>query len=198
MKEIPTIETERLILRPFSIADATEVMRLAGDRAIADTTTNIPHPYKEGMADQWISKHAETFENDRGIAWAITRKADSALLGAISLMGMVKGHQAELGYWIGKPYWKKGYCTEAGRAVLRYAFRELELCRVHASHFTRNPASGRVMQKIGMRHEGCRRQHVKKWDKTEDLELYGVLKHEWEKSANKASEPTSLRSEVQR
>lgn len=180
MKKIPIIETARLILRPFDIADAAEVMRLAGDRAIADTTANIPHPYKEGMAEQWIAKHAEIFEKDQGITWAVTRREDGALLGAISLMGMIKGHQAELGYWIGKPYWKEGYCTEAGRAVLRYAFQEVALCRVHASHFTRNPASGRVMQKIGMRHEGCRRRHVMKWGKTDDQELYGILKDEWE------------------
>lgn len=176
MKEIPILETERLILRPFGNADAADVMRLAGDRAIADTTMNIPHPYKEGMAEEWISTHQEVFGKDQGVTFAITRKLDGALVGAIGLMGMVKGHQAELGYWIGKPYWKQGYCTEAGRILLRYAFSDLGLMRVHACHLTRNPASGRVMQKLGMLKEGCRRQHVKKWDKLEDIELYGVLK----------------------
>jgi [ribosomal protein S5]-alanine N-acetyltransferase len=109
-------------------------------------------------------------------------------------MGMEKGNQAELGYWIGKPYWGHGYCTEAAQAVLRYAFSDLAPVRVHASHFTRNPASGRVMQKIGMRHEGCRRQHVKKWDKTEDLEVYGILKLEWETAANRTVVRASLRA----
>lgn len=193
MKEIPQLETERLILRPFGIADAAEVMRLAGDRAVADTTSNIPHPYKEGMAEEWISKHQESFDMDQGVTLAITRKADGVLIGAISLMGMTKGHQAELGYWIGKPHWNKGYCTEAARVILQYAFCDLALIRVHSCHFGRNPASGRVMQKIGMRREGRRRQHVRKWDKTEDLELYGVLKQEWETVANQAmGDGTSL------
>lgn len=183
-KEIPTLETPRLILQPFEEKDAADVMRLAGDRAIADTTTNIPYPYEEGMAEEWISKHQDEFDKDRGVTFAITRKSDGALLGAIGLMGMVKGHQAELGYWIGKPYWNLGYCTEAAAALLRYAFCELTLLRVHSCHLLRNPASGRVMQKIGMRHEGCRRQHVMKWDKAEDLELYGILKSEWEATAN--------------
>jgi RimJ/RimL family protein N-acetyltransferase len=187
MKQIPRLETERLVLRPFGNSDAAEVMRLAGERAIADTTANIPHPYKEGMAEEWISKHQETFDRDEGVAFAITRKHDDVLVGAISLMGMEKGHQAELGYWIGKPYWGHGYCTEAARAVLRYAFSDLALARVHASHFAQNPASGRVMQKIGMRHEGCRRQHVKKWDQMEDLDVYGILKPEWETAANQAA-----------
>jgi ribosomal-protein-alanine N-acetyltransferase len=194
MKEIPRLETERLILRPFGRADAAEVMRLAGDRAVADTTLNIPHPYKEGMAEDWISKHQECCEKDQGATWAITRKLDGALVGAISLMGMAKGHQAELGYWIGKPYWNQGYCTEAGQAVLCCSFSDLALMRVHSSHFTRNPASGRVMRKIGMQHEGCRRHHVKKWDKLEDQELYGILKSEMETTANHAVVGTSLRS----
>jgi [ribosomal protein S5]-alanine N-acetyltransferase len=180
MKQIPVLETKRLILRPFGLYDAKEVQRLAGERAIAETTLNIPHPYEDGMAEDWISGHREYFDRELGVHFAITRKAGGALLGAISLMGLVKGHQAELGYWIGKPYWNRGFCTEAGEAVVRYAFVILGLVRIHASHFTRNPASGRVMQKLLMKDEGCLRQHVKKWDKLEDLACYGILKDEWE------------------
>ena len=109
----------------------------------------------------------------------------------------VAGDQAELGYWIGKPFWGRGYCTEAAQALLRYAFTELGLVRVHSCHFARNPASGRVMQKIGMVKEGCRRQHVKKWDKLEDLELYGVLKQEWAGPENQAVKGSSPANEVE-
>lgn len=180
MSDIPTIETERLILRPFAPGDAAAVNRLVGDRAIADTTLNIPHPYREEMAVAWIETHRDTFVNERGVTFAIARKSDGALVGAISLQGMSKGHQAELGYWIGKPFWQQGYCTEAGRAVLRYAFSDLGLIRVHACHLTRNPASGRVMQKLGMQHEGTRNKHTKKWDRFEDIELYGLLRADGE------------------
>jgi RimJ/RimL family protein N-acetyltransferase len=132
------------------------------------------------MAEQWISGHQALFAREQGLALAITRRSDGSLIGAISLMGMAAGHQAELGYWIGEPYWNHGFCTEAGHAVLHYAFNELGLLRVHASHFSRNPASGRVMKKLGMRHEGTRRHHIRKWDMLEDLELFGILKEEWE------------------
>jgi RimJ/RimL family protein N-acetyltransferase len=178
MSEIPILETERLVVRPFRLSDAGEVQHLAGDRSIADTTLNIPHPYEDGVAERWISKHRETFAEGRGVTFAITCKPDGTLVGAISLMDMTKGHQAELGYWIGRPYWNQGYCTEAGHAVLRHAFLQLGLVRVHAGHISRNPASGQVMRKLGMRQEGLRRQHVFKWGKFEDLELYGVLKGE--------------------
>jgi RimJ/RimL family protein N-acetyltransferase/mannose-6-phosphate isomerase-like protein (cupin superfamily) len=184
LKRMPTLETARVVLRPFSAADAAEVMRLAGDRAVADTTLHIPHPYQAGMAEEWIATHQAAFDREQGVTLAITRKPDGALVGAISLMGMAKGHQAELGYWIGKPFWSQGYCTEAAQALLRYAFTDLGLVRVHAGHLARNPASGRVMQKIGMHKEGCLRQHVKKWDKLEDLEIYAILKKEWEEAAN--------------
>jgi RimJ/RimL family protein N-acetyltransferase len=179
VKKIPEIETDRLILRPFRKEDAAEVMRLAGDRAIADTTLSIPHPYEEGMAEEWISKHRYAFDKNKEVTFAATRRSDGALLGAISLMGMTKRHQAELGYWVGKPYWNNGYCTEAARAVVNYAFSDLGLIRVYSCHLRRNPPSGRVLQKIGMTHEGCLRQHVRKWNKLEDLDLYGILEDEW-------------------
>jgi RimJ/RimL family protein N-acetyltransferase len=91
--------------------------------------------------------------------------------------------RAELGYWVGKSYWNHGYCTEAARAVVRFAFEDLGLRRVFAQRYRRNPASGRVMQKAGMRHEGTLRQHAVKWDVVDDIEVYGVLHEEWRDSA---------------
>ena len=175
----PTLTTIRLILRPFRLEDAADIQRLAGDRAIADTTLGIAHPYEDGMAEEWIATHEALFAHEKKTIFAITRKDDGALIGAISLMSIEPGHQAELGYWVGVPYWNAGYCTEAGRALLQYAFAELGLQRVHACHLTRNPGSGRVMQKLGMEHEGTRRRHVCKWEQFEDIELYGILADDW-------------------
>jgi RimJ/RimL family protein N-acetyltransferase len=87
--------------------------------------------------------------------------------------------RAELGYWIGKPYWGHGYCTEAARAVIGFGFEQCQLNRIHASCFSRNPASGRVLQKIGMTHEGRLRCHAKKWDAFEDIEMYAILRGDW-------------------
>ncbi len=180
MKQRPTIETERLILRPFSLDDAPEVQRLAGEREVAANTLTVPHPYEDGMAEEWISTHQEGFEKGELINLAITRRSDGALVGAIGLVVQPQHQRAELGYWVGKPYWNQGYCTEAARALLGYGFERLGLNRVYSHHFARNPASGRVMQKIGMTHEGRLRQHVKKWDVFEDLVQYGVLRSEYQ------------------
>jgi RimJ/RimL family protein N-acetyltransferase len=179
MKERPTLETTRLLLRPFTLGDAQDVQRLAGDREIASTTLNVPHPYADGMAEQWIGTHQEKYERGERVNFAIVRRADSVLLGAIGLRIDPQHTHAELGYWLGTPYWNAGYCTEAARTVVAYGFERLGLHRIHASHMTRNPASGRVLQKLGMRYEGCLRQHVNKWEVFEDLALYGILKSEY-------------------
>jgi ribosomal-protein-alanine N-acetyltransferase len=175
----PEIRTERLLLRPFALADAPIVQRLAGDREIAATTLNIPHPYEDGMAEEWIDSHPERFAKGEGVTFAVVRWPADTLIGAIGL-GISGQHQhAELGYWIGKPYWNDGYCTEAAGAVLRYGFAELGLNRIYAQHMGRNPASGRVMEKVGMQYEGCLRQHFKKWGVFEDVRRYGILRSEY-------------------
>ena len=141
---------------------------LAGDFALADTTLNIPHPYNDGIAEKWISNHRDWFEQRQQAVFAVVLRASQTLIGSVGLQIHREDEWAELGYWIGIPYWNQGYATEAARALLAFGFEQLNL--------NRNPASGRVMQKLGMTHEGCQRQHVKKWDGFEDLELYGILK----------------------
>ncbi len=113
MNEIPSLQTDRLILRPFSPKDAPVVQRLAGDSAVADTTLNIPHPYEDGMAEGWIGTHQAVFEASDGVTFAITEGVSGELVGAISLRTTNHFNRAEMGYWIGKPYWGNGYCTEA-------------------------------------------------------------------------------------
>lgn len=180
MKDYPRLTTRRLLLRGFDPSDAARVERLAGDFAVADTTLEIPHPYLPGMAIEWFATHQPKFEAGEMIALAITGRESGELIGAVGLSIRQRFDRAELGYWIGKPYWGRGYCTEAAQAVVAYGFTQLGLNRIFAVHFRRNPASGRVMQKLGMKQEGLFRQHIKKWDRYEDEVIYGILKSEWE------------------
>ena len=175
MTQIPTINTERLVLRPFQLDDAAIVQRLAGAWEVADTTGNLPHPYEDGMAESWIAGHEESFKAGETATFAVILAPAGSLVGAIGLT-LDQGYQGELGYWIGLPFWGKGYCTEAGRAMLVFAFNDLKLQRVHAQALKRNPASAKVMQKLGFSYEGTRRQHVLKWGKPEDVVLYGLMK----------------------
>jgi [ribosomal protein S5]-alanine N-acetyltransferase len=111
--------------------------------------------------------------------FAITRRETGEFCGSIGLRIAVAHERAELGYWIGVPFWNRGYGTEAGAAVLGFAFDTLHLNSVIAHYFVRNAASGRVLQKIGMTYEGHLRQHVKKGDRFEDLHCYCILRSDW-------------------
>lgn len=183
MNVIPTLTTARLCLRPLVIADAPTVQRLAGAHEVADTTLNIPHPYPDGIAEQWIGTRAEVAQNGADLTWAIADCADDTLYGAISLRSNLQNRHAELGYWIGLPYWGRGYATEAARAVVAYGFAKLPIQRVCARYYRRNPASGRVMQKLGMVYEGCQRRHLRKGERFEDVVHYGILREEWAAAA---------------
>lgn len=178
--EQPTTSSDRLILRPFTLADAPDTHRMVADRDIASTTLLIPHPYEDGMAEEWIGTHQSQFEWGEQIIFAIVLRADGSLLGNITLRINQSDEHGELDYWIGKPYWNMGYATEATQAVIRYGFEVLGLQRIFAGHFTRNPASGRVMQKAGMTYEGCFRKHHKKWDVFEDLAYYGIIRGDYD------------------
>jgi len=175
----PTLETSRLILRPFCKDDAATVQQLAGERLVADTTLNIPHPYEDGMAEQWIDTHKPEFEAETLATFAIVLREGEQLVGAISLRIDRELSKGELGYWIGAPYWNLGYASEAATAILEYGFSDLGLNRISAKHLGRNPSSGRVMEKVGMLLEGTARQDTMKWGKYEDLVSYAILREDW-------------------
>jgi RimJ/RimL family protein N-acetyltransferase len=161
------------------MADASTVQRLAGDRLIADTTLNIPHPYEDGMAEKWIETHRPDYDSGTLATFAIVLRDGEQLIGAIGLRINRDLNKGELGYWVGKPSWNMGYATEASTAILDFGFSELELNRISATHFARNPSSGRVMEKAGMLLEGTARQDTMKWGKYEDLVRYSMLREDW-------------------
>lgn len=179
LSEQPTLITERLTLRPFVADDAFNVERLAGMREIADTTLNIPHPYPHGGAGDWIGLHTPAWNEGSSATFAIVATDSAKLVGAISLMIKREHRRAELGYWIALDSWNRGYATEASRRVIDFGFEVLGLHRIEARHFLRNPASGRVMRKLGMQQEGVERDWAIKWDRYESLAVYSILEPEW-------------------
>ena len=178
MPPAATIHTERLLLRPFVASDASRVAELAGAFEIADTTISIPHPYPAELAVDWIAKHEQEPQRSRALTRAVT-EATSGLVGCVELRDIDAEHaQAELGFWIGTPFWGLGYATEAGAALLRFGYETLNLNRVYAHHMVRNPASGKVLLKLGMRQEGLLRQRVRKWGRFEDVMGYAILRED--------------------
>ncbi|WP_292522202.1 GNAT family N-acetyltransferase [Methanoculleus sp.] len=174
MEKQPTLATGRLILRPFNLADARTVQRLCGDYAVAATTL-LPYPYPDGLAEIWITSLCEGVERGEGMGFGVTLAREGSLIGGVRIQIDPDHARGELGFWIGRSCWGRGYATEAVRAVIGYGFSALGLHRIHAMHFSRNPASGRVMEKCGMVHEGRLREHVRKWGVYEDVDVWGIV-----------------------
>ena len=172
----PRLRTPRLTLRPFEITDADDVERLAGDFRVAETTAAIPHPYPKEAAVAWISTHQSTFDGRTGVVYAITDTASGELLGAISLLDMSERQaRCEMGYWVAHNHWSTGVCSEAARAIIEYAHKELGITRVVARCLARNFGSARVMEKAGLVREGLLAKHVNHRGIFEDLLLYGIV-----------------------
>lgn len=174
------LTTSRLILRPLVAGDAPDVQRLAGDPEVARSTADLPHPFDREVADAWLATQAALREEGRLFAFGIEEvAAPGRLIGAIGLTVEPEQRRAELGYWLGRASWGQGLATEAGRAVLVFAFEDLALARVFASHLGSNERSGRVLRKLGFRPEGCFRRHVLRFGVAEDLVWLGLLRDEW-------------------
>ncbi|HVT04231.1 MAG TPA: GNAT family N-acetyltransferase [Thermoanaerobaculia bacterium] len=178
MPERPILESPRLILRAFAMSDVESLTLLANDENIARSTLSIPHPYEERHAREWIASQ-QTDERGQNVTFAIVLKEGSQLCGSIGVRIDNVNARAEIGFWVGRPFWNRGLCSEAASMLLEYAFNTLDVNRVYAFHFVDNEASGRVMRRIGMRHEGLLRQHMKKGDEFLDLEAYGILREEF-------------------
>ena len=173
--DLLTLRTKRLWLRPFTRDDIPELVPLIGTREVAATTRRIPYPYTPADAEEFVAQAQGGKEINLGI-WLL---AGRGLVGGGILRPDLEHQHAELGYWIGLPHWGNGYATEAARELVRYGFEELVLHRIYASHTSNNPASGKVLANLGMKHEGRMRGHLVKWGQYQDLEFSGMLREEW-------------------
>ena len=140
-----TLTTERLYLRPFRPRDASEFTRLAGDWAVASMTSDIPYPLSEKQAVAWLTpgRGEVRFAIDLG----------GRLIGGAGYYRRRSG-AAELGFWLGRPWWGHGYATEATKAIVRYGFQARRLPGFTSSHFVDNWASAGVLRKLGFEPVG--------------------------------------------
>ena len=180
-----SIETERLFLRKLTQTDADRIEELAGDYDVAKTTLNIPHPYPKGAAKDFIERTLLAEDDGEIHTYAIVEKRENNVIGIIGIKLTLTHERGELGYWIGKPYWGMGFGTEAARAIVAMGFETLHLHKVFARAITTNPGSWRIMEKIGMTHEGTLKQHETRWGQFFDLVYYGILKDEYEQRLKK-------------
>jgi len=174
-KKNVTLRTERLLLRRYKRSDIPALLPLVGAREVAAQTLRIPHPYTEADAHAMFRR----FRKATGHWFGIFLGPQQQLCGGCGLTIDPDHDRAEIGYWIGVPFWGKGIATEAVLELMRYGFEDLKLHRIFAICYTGNDASLRILEKLGMKYEGRSRQHIKKWGEYRDVENYGILADEW-------------------
>jgi ribosomal-protein-alanine N-acetyltransferase len=160
-------------LRPLQDSDAAMVAALAGEWQVASKTGRIPYPYELAMAVEFI--RAVRNQPEREVIFAVCRQ-DGELIGCVG--ASFDGDAAELGYWFGVAYWGQGFASEAARAVLDFVFAQPTITQMTSSHLPSNPASGRVLCKLGFRE--TRRETVR-WRDAEQVDLvnYQLSQADW-------------------
>ena len=169
------LETDRLILRDIRMEDIQEYYeRLYGDGDVCRYLLFDPHQ-DIGESLQSIQEILEKYEEGKFYRWGITEKGDDSLIGVIGLVRIdEQANTCSFAYLLGCDYWNRGYGTEAVKAVIRFAFEELEIQRIVADHMVQNPASGAVMRKAGMTHIGTEQGKYNKHNKLWDVEVYEI------------------------
>jgi ribosomal-protein-alanine N-acetyltransferase len=186
-----------ILLEPISLAHAEAVQALASDPLIA-ATSNVPHPYPADGAATWIRYTLAQRELGYELNFAILRNSapGNTALGKTELVGVCgvlniagKPRRAELGYWIGVPYWNHGYASAAARDLVRRVFDEHAIDQLYSSCLVKNMASFRVLEKTGFRHVGYGTHPNSKWGPSDRFAMFELTKSEWLRSRTPKSQP---------
>ncbi len=172
------VVNEQIHLSELVPADRAACVRYLNDRDIYDQTLRIPYPYTEADFDRWLGIAEETTrQQGRPAHWAI-RQQDGSVIGGLGFQNLAigKSHQAQIGYWLGKPFWGRGIMTTVVRRVCAYAQEEFGLVRITAHVFIGNPASARVLEKCGFVQEGILRKECLKEGRYLDVKLFALVK----------------------
>ena len=180
LSHIPTIETERLILRPLSFADDAAIYAYASD---PEVTKFVSFDTARSIEDTRIFLNTALENYSKGIdpaSLAITLKKENKLIGGIGWLNWSDLHKRiEIGYVLARPEWNKGYVSEAVIAFIGYSFTNSDLIRIEARCVRENAASAKVMEKAGMSYEGTLRKHQFFKGEQCDMKIYSVIRDEW-------------------
>ncbi|MGB3126365.1 MAG: GNAT family protein [Pseudomonas sp.] len=178
---LPRLSTSRLLLRALESDQAEALFTLANGPKIADNTANIPSPYTLETAQTFIASVAEKYRAGELLNLGMHLRESAELVGIVSLRLNARHHYGHLGGWVAAHARNQGYAAEAASAIMDFGFTELGLQRVGSQCFGRNKESARVMEKIGLRFEGCMRQAFLKNGVYEDLLGFATVREDWER-----------------
>lgn len=174
LKYNSVLESDRLLLRPFTLEDAKDVFLYASDDMVTKYLTWSSHKDIEES-----EKVVRELFIDKSGTFAIELRSEQKCIGGIDLRLCVQHNKAGVGYVLNRRYWKNGYMSEALNSLLEFSFLKLKLNRVEAEYYAGNEGSGRVMQKCGMKYEGKGMQEVKIKGVFYDVVHYAILINDW-------------------
>jgi RimJ/RimL family protein N-acetyltransferase len=169
---VPVLATARLVLRAPRRSDAKAIAALANDRRVAANTARIPHPYAIEDAEQFI---ASVNKREGEACFAVT--LDGAPIGVCSVDLREDG--PEMGYWLGVPFWSRGFATEAVRALIDYTFGDLEHDALISGARVNNPASRRVLEKCGFQWTGVRLSRIRAINSAAPIDRFRLDRGLW-------------------
>jgi RimJ/RimL family protein N-acetyltransferase len=176
----PIIETERLALTALMPADTDEIRAIMDDQLVSDNTLTLQYPYTRDHAIAFIERIRSGIESGTEVCFSIRLRDSKTLVGTIGQTLTTIHQRAELGYIVGKDFRGNGYATEACRGFLGYSFGVLGLHKVTAAWYTDNPASGRILEKLGFANEGIVREHFFRGGRWRDSVTMGLLRQDYE------------------
>lgn len=178
------LEAKRLILRKPKKEDWKEIIEGLGDYEVSKNIASTPYPYTKKIAIKRIEKSLQKFKKKENYPFMIILKKEKKLIGSLGIFNIDENSKtAEMGSWINKNYWKKGYITEAKILVLDFAFNKLKLRKITSYTFADNKASNKTQKSLGYKLEGTLRKAEKcnATGKIHNSNVYGLLKEEWKK-----------------
>lgn len=176
---LPTLETDRLLLRKMKLDDAQDLFEYASDPEVAEHTTWTAHQSLQDSQD-FLRSVMEQYDKQVVASWGVVHKSNLKFIGTCGFISWVPHHhRAEIAYALSRKFWGQGLMTEAVRTVVAFGFRTMQLNRVQAVCEVENIASARVMEKVGMRYEGTLREHMFSKGRYRNLKMYSILPKEW-------------------
>ncbi|MGB3512938.1 MAG: GNAT family protein [Microcoleaceae cyanobacterium] len=183
-ENLPTIETDRIILRKMCMDDAHDMFEYASDSEVSKYTGWYTHNVIEDT-QLFLNHVINNYQNNQVSSWGIVHKVDKKFIGTAGFINWNIEHaRAEIGYTLSQKYWGKGYMTEVVNAIIYFGFRNMMLNRIEAKCEIKNIASARVMEKVGMKYEGILRKYMFMKGKYSDLKIYSIIKDEFSYKKN--------------
>ena len=179
---LPHLHTPRLLLRPMQMRDAADMFEYSKDPQVAQHVLWDAHQSIH-QTRAYLRYVLRQYKLGAPSSMCIVEKASGKVIGTIGFMWIQpENRSCEVGYSLSRAHWNRGYMTEALEALLEFGFQDLHMNRIEAQHEVDNPASGRVMAKVGMRQEGILRSRLFNKGRYVDVALYAILKQDYEKS----------------